>query len=128
LAGQFLTYAGGFPMGPYNNNNPLLTNFSARPDFVPGVQLKTFNYGLSKDFVAGRTSVQPVQFTTNAFRNVGPWQLGTAVHDYAALRTPPLRIENVALMKQFSLTEKMKAMLRVDYFNVMNHRNFNCLI
>ncbi len=115
-----LTYAGGLPMSLYNNNNPLLTNFNARPDVVPGVQIKTFNYGLSKAYFEGKTTTPPVQFTTNAFANVGPWQLGNAVRSYAALRTPPLRQENFNLSKSFRIAERVRATLRVDYFNAFN--------
>lgn len=115
-----LTYAGGFPLGPFNNNNPLLTNFNARPNVVPGVDIKTFDYGLSKDFFKGKTATPPVQFPTNAFVNLGPWQIGDAVRSYASLRTPPLRQENVAIMKHFRVTENVRATLRVDYFNAFN--------
>jgi hypothetical protein len=115
-----LTYAGGFPMGPFNNNNPLLTNFNARPDVVPGVEIKTLNYGLSKAYFEGKTATPPVEISTNAFVNLGPWQLGNAVRSYASLRTPPLREENFALMKHFHVTEGIRATLRVDYFNAFN--------
>ena len=115
-----LTYAGGFPMGPFNSNNPLLTNFSARPDVVPGVAIKTFDYGLSKAYFEGKTATPPVEISTNAFVNLGPWQLGNAVRSYASLRTPPLREENFAVMKHFHVTEGIRATLRVDYFNAFN--------
>jgi len=115
-----LTYAGGNPMGASNNQNPLLVNGSNRPNLVPGVALKTFSYSRSKDFFTGKGSTPPIQFTTNAFANTGPWQVGDAKRTYAALRTPPLRVENFDVIKYFHLGHRVKASLRVDYFNAFN--------
>jgi hypothetical protein len=115
-----LTYAGGNPIGPYNNYNPLLVNSSDRPNILPGAKLSTFSYSRSKDFFTGKSSAQPTQFTTNAFQNTGPWEVGDAKRSYAALRTPPLRIENFDVIKSFHLTDRLEASLRVDYFNAFN--------
>ncbi len=115
-----LTYAGGTPMGAYNTYNPLYANFGDRPDVVPGVKIKTYNYNLSKNYFKGKASAQPTQFPTNAFVNTGPWELGNAVRSYAALRTPPLRIENFDAIKTFAITERVRATLRLDYFNAFN--------
>jgi hypothetical protein len=115
-----LNYAGGFAFGASNSFNPLLVNSFDRPNIVSGVSLKTFNYGRSKDFFKGKTPVQPVQFTTGAFANTGPWQLGTSKRAYAALRTPPLRIESFDAIKSFHFGEHVRASLRLDYFNAFN--------
>ncbi len=114
------TYSGGNPFGAYNHYNPLLVNGFDRPDIDPSVKLRTFNYGLSKDFFEGKTATQPVQFPTSAFVNTGPWALGDSKRSYAALRTPPLRIENFDVIKSFHITERLRATLRVDYFNAFN--------
>jgi hypothetical protein len=84
------------------------------------VSLKTFSYSRSKSFFTGKTAAQPVQFTTNAFSNTGPWELGSSKRAYAALRTPPLRIENFDVIKSFNIGEHVKATLRLDYFNAFN--------
>jgi hypothetical protein len=115
-----LQYAGGNPFGAQNSFNPLLVNSFDRPDIVAGVPLKTYNYGLSKAFFTGKTATQPVQFTTNAFSNTGPWGLGTSERAYAALRTPPLRIESFDAIKSFHIWEHLQASIRVDYFNAFN--------
>lgn len=115
-----LTYGGGNPFGPLNDLNPLGVNGFDRPNIVPGVKLKTFNYGLSKAYFKGQTATQPIQFTTNAFANTSAFEFGDAMRSYAALRTPPLRIENFSAIKSFSVTERVKASLRVDYFNAFN--------
>ncbi|MGB6690688.1 MAG: carboxypeptidase regulatory-like domain-containing protein [Terracidiphilus sp.] len=115
-----LNYAGGNPFGAQNNYNPLEVNGFDRPNIVSGVSLKTYDYGRSKAFFTGRTSVQPVQFTTNAFQNTGPWGLGSSKRAYPALRTPPLRIESFDAIKSFKIWERLQASVRVDYFNAFN--------
>ena len=116
-----VTYAGGYPMGPGNGLNPLLVNYYNRPNVVPGVKMKTYNYGLSKQYFTGKLSSQPLQFTTDAFSDTGAWALGDALRSYATLRTPPLRIENFSGIKTFRLfSERARASLRVDYFNAFN--------
>jgi hypothetical protein len=115
-----LMYAGGFPMGVINYFNPLMVSGFDRPNIVKGVPLRTFSYGRSKNFFTGKTPVQPVQFTTNAFQNTGPWELGDSVRAYSALRTSPLRFESFDVIKNFHLWEGLRASLRLDYFNAFN--------
>jgi hypothetical protein len=119
-----LNYAGGTPFGAQNSYNPLLVNGFDRPDIVPNAQLQTFSYGRSKDYFTGKTSTQPIQFTTNAFVNTGPWAVGNSKRTYTALRNPPLRVENFGAIKYFSITEHVRAILRVDYFNAFNRTQF----
>jgi hypothetical protein len=115
-----LEYEGGNPFGAQNSFNPLLVNGFDRPNIVSGVPLKTFSYSRSKAFFTGKTPTQPVQFPTNAFQNTGPWALGTSVRSYAALRTPPLRIESFNAIKSFRIRDRVQASLRIDYFNAFN--------
>jgi hypothetical protein len=115
-----LNYSGGFAFGAQNSFNPLLVNSFDRPDIVSGVSLKTFSYKKSIDFFTGKTSAQPVQFTTNAFANTGPWALGSSVRAYAALRTPPLRSESFDVIKTVHFGEHVRASVRLDYFNAFN--------
>ncbi|AXC16282.1 Oar protein (plasmid) [Acidisarcina polymorpha] len=129
LAGQLLggwqisvilQYAGGNPFGAQNGFNPLLVNGFDRPNIDPLVSLKTYGYGRSKKFFTGKLPLAPTQFTTNAFANTGPWQIGDSKRAYAALRTPPLSIENFNVIKSFHITDRFLASLRVDYFNAFN--------
>jgi hypothetical protein len=117
---SILNYSGGYAFGPMNSFNPLLVNYIDRPNRLSGVPLSTFSYKLSKDFFTGKTPVRPVQFTTNAFQNTGPWEVGNAVRNYTELRNPPLRIESFDAIKTFHLFEHLQASLRVDYFNAFN--------
>jgi hypothetical protein len=119
-----LNYAGGTPFGAQNSYNPLLVNGFDRPDIVPNASLKTYSYSRSKDYFTGKTSTPPIQFTTNAFVNTGPWAVGDSKRAYSALRNPPLRIENFGAIKYFHITESVRAILRVDYFNAFNRTQF----
>jgi hypothetical protein len=115
-----LNYAGGTVFGTSNGYNPLLVNSFDRPNIDPTVPLTTFNYGKSKAYFTGKTAVQPIQFPTNAFPNTGPWQVGNSKRAYAALRNPPLRIENFDAIKSFRIGDRVRASLRLDYFNAFN--------
>jgi hypothetical protein len=120
-----LNYQGGYVMGAYNGYNPLLTNFGDRPNIDSSVPLKTYSYGRSKAYFTGKAAVQPVQYTTNAFPNTATiWEIGDAKRAYAALRAPPLRIENFDAIKAFRITERVRAVIRVDYFNAFNRTQF----
>ncbi|MGH9511462.1 MAG: carboxypeptidase regulatory-like domain-containing protein [Terriglobales bacterium] len=121
-----LNYAGGNPFGVNDSQqNPLLVNGFNRANVVPGVSLKTFSYSRSMDYFRGKTPVQPVQFTTNAFAIAGTWQVGDALRSYSELRTPPLRIEDFAAFKTFTVGERVRTTLRVDYFNAFNRTRLN---
>ena len=115
-----LTYSAGTAFGAYNGYNPLLVNSFDRPDIVAGVPLKTYSYKLSKDYFTGKSAVQPVQFTTNAFQNTGAWGLGTSLRAYAALRNPPNLGESFDAIKTFHIWDRLQASIRVDYFNAFN--------
>jgi hypothetical protein len=116
-----LTYAGGFPFGPTNGYDPFGINGQDRPNLVPGGNPKNYSYGLSKNyFDKTKTGTPPTQFTTNAFVNTTPWQIGSAARAYWDMRTPPLRTENFSFVKNFSIKEHLQATLRFDYFNLFN--------
>ena len=116
-----LSYAGGYPFGVYNSSqNPLLSNGTNRADVVPGVGLQTFDYNKSIDYFTGKTAVRPAQFTTNAFVSAGTWEVGNSKRTYSELRTPPYRMENFSGFKTFPIGERVRATLRVDYFNAFN--------
>ncbi len=120
-----MNYAGGLPSVLLENNNVLLGTSSSgeginRPDFVPGVKRKTFNYNLSREYFVGQLATQPVQFTTNAFTPSCQYCLGDTKRTYASIRTPPLRIEDFDAMKYFHITDGVVLTLRVDYFNAFN--------
>ena len=122
--GAILNYQGGTPLQVVNNYNPLLVNSFDRPNIVQGVPLKTFSYGKSKAFFTGKTATPPIQFSTNAYQNTGPWQVGNSQRSYAGVRAPPLRIESFDAIKTFRIGEYVRASVRVDYFNAFNRTQF----
>ena len=122
--GAILNYQGGTPLQITNSYNPLLVNSFDRPNLVKGVPLKTFSYGNSKSYFTGKTATAPIQFTTDAYQNTGPWQVGNSQRSYAGVRAPPLRIESFDAIKTFRIGERVQASLRVDYFNAFNRTQF----
>jgi len=60
-------------------------------------------------------------FSTNAFTpTANQYQLGNTARNYATLRNPPLRMEDLDLIKRFSIAEKVNLLVRMDYFNAFN--------
>jgi hypothetical protein len=114
-----LEYDGGVPLGPSETYNPVNNGFD-RPKRVESVSLKTYNYKLTKDYLTGHSSASPTQFTTNAFALTNPFELGNTYQAYAALRSPPLRIESFNAIKYFPIWEGVVLSIRVDYFNAFN--------
>jgi hypothetical protein len=117
--GWILDYEGGTPFGPTESYASL--NGFDRPNYVPGVNIRTFNYGAVKDYLTHQRTTNPVMFTTNAFTPTPTqYQLGDATRNYAGLRNPPLREESFSLMKRFSLPGSASFLIRMDYFNAFN--------
>jgi hypothetical protein len=127
---SILSYGGGSPMSQQNNQNdtngiinnsesPLQEGYN-RPNVVSGVKLQTFSYNKAKEYFTGKLGTPPLIIPTNAFTDAGPYALGNGSRNYAALRNPPYRMENFDAMKSFGITERLKATIRVDYFNAFN--------
>lgn len=114
-----LDYEGGTPFGPSESYQGL--NGFDRPNYVPGANISTFKYGRVKNFLTGKTAVNPQVFTTNAFtQTANQYVLGDTQRNYSSLRNPPSRTESFSLSKRFSLSEYAKLSLRMDYFNAFN--------
>jgi hypothetical protein len=129
-ASAILQYGGGSPFSQQNGNgiinsaeNPLQNGYN-RPNIVPGVKLKTFNYDRAKDYFLGKVANLTPVIPTNAFVDAGSYSLGDAARDYASLRNPPYRMESLSGIKKFTITERVKAEFRVDYFNAFNRTQF----
>ena len=116
-------YEGGFPFGVTDNFAGI--NGYNRPNIVPGISRKTYNYNLVKDYFVGKLPTPAHMFTTNAFAlTSSPYQLGDGRRAYPELRAPPLRNESFSAMKSFSFADKASATIRVDYFNALNRTQF----
>jgi hypothetical protein len=117
-------YEGGTPL-QINENGSGIDGFD-RPLVVPGVKRQTFNYDNAIDYFLGKLPAPPVMFSTNAFTpTANQYQLGNTARNYATLRNPPLRMEDLDLIKHFSVAEKVKLSIRMDYFNAFNRTIVN---
>jgi hypothetical protein len=123
LSGIF-DYEGGTPIGPTESLSGI-DGFD-RPFVVSSVKRQTYNYDRAKDFFLGKLSAPPKMFSTNAFTPTpNQYVLGDSVRNYASLRNPPTRLEDLDLIKHFHVTEKVSALLRMDYFNAFNRTVVN---
>jgi len=106
----------------------LSTNYNGdaqpRPNIVPGQARKTYSYNLTRDYFVGKTAAQPVQFNTNAYSLAPQFTFGGAARNYAGITAPPNLMEDFDAMKTFRIGERVKATLRVDYFNAFNRTQF----
>lgn len=117
--GWILDYEGGEPFGPTESYQSL--NGFDRPIRVPGVKIRTFNYGQVVQYLTHKRASNPVMFTTNAFTPTpNQYVLGNTERNYSSLRNPPLRDESFSLLKTFSLRGAAKFIIRMDYFNAFN--------
>lgn len=125
-----LNYSTGNPLGIYEqtNNVVLSTNSNGdaqpRPNVVSGQTRKTYSYNLTRDYFVGKTPVQPVQFNTNVYSLASQFTFGNAARNYIGITAPPNLMEDFDAMKTFHIGEKVKAILRVDYFNAFNRTQF----
>ena len=120
-----LNYFGGTPIGS-SQNNVVLSGTNAdgdginRPNIVSGVTRRTYSYKRSIDYFAGQTTVQPVQFTTNAFTPSPFYGIGNARRNYVSIHSQPFAMEDFDAMKYFHVTDRVRITLRCDYFNAFN--------
>lgn len=125
-----MDYSTGNPLGIYENTNNVVmsTNYNGdaqpRPNIVPGQARKTYSYSRTRDYFVGKTPAQPVQFNTNAYSLAPQFTFGDAARNYAGITAPPNLMEDFDAMKTFRIGERVKATLRVDYFNAFNRTQF----
>ena len=110
ISGHF-SYASGTPVKiTLDNARPLGFHAFNRANFMPGpfdVNWDNYYTGL------------PV-FNIKKFQFPGAWRVGNAVPFYSGLRNPFESNETLGLAKQFFLTERIRAELRVEFDNVLN--------
>jgi hypothetical protein len=125
-----MNYSAGNPLGIYENTNNVVLSTNSngdaqpRPNIVPGQARKTYSYSRTRDYFVGKTVVQPTQFNTNAYSLAPQFTFGNAARNYAGITAPPNLMEDFDAMKTFSIGERVKAVLRVDYFNAFNRTQF----
>jgi hypothetical protein len=125
-----MNYSTGNPLGIYEDTNNVVLSTNAngdaqpRPNIVPGQARKTYSYSRTRDYFVGKTAEQPVQFNTNAYSEAGQFTFGNAARNYIGITAPPNLMEDFDAMKTFHIGERVKAILRVDYFNAFNRTQF----
>ncbi len=122
--GWILDYESGTPNGPGENGEPY-PNSSRRPDRNQSVSLSTASYNRYRDFLVGKSASNPFMFNPAAFTpTANQYIFGNAVRNYSGMKNPALLVENLNAIKNFSITERWKIVLRVDYFNAFNRTQF----
>lgn len=121
--GWILDYESGTAMGPSENGTPFPNGFN-RPDRNSSVGLSTASYSKARDYFVGKTTVAQM-YDPNAFTlTPSQYVLGNAKRNYGGMRNPPFYTESLNARKNFSITERWKAILSVDYFNAFNRTRF----
>jgi hypothetical protein len=104
---------GGFPFSPQLGYNPTGngdTRNPARPDLNPDFHGHLYP----------KTVTQ--WFNPEAFLAPAPGTFGNAGRDM--LKGPGLKDADLSLAKNLTLSERLRAQFRVEYFNLFNHSNF----
>ncbi|MCU1308063.1 MAG: Oar protein [Acidobacteriaceae bacterium] len=105
----YYTYASGTPVKIIVNGRPLFNSFN-RANIMPGsfdVNWDNYYKGV------------PV-FNIKKFQFPGAWRVGNASPFYSGFRNPFESTETLAVSKKFSLGERVKTELRVEFDNVLN--------
>jgi hypothetical protein len=127
--GWFLDYEAGTPISGCSNSSvcengsPFPNGFN-RPDRNRSVGLSTASYNKVRDYFVKKIPVaqlwNPDGFTLTPTQYV----IGNANRIYGELKNPAYYIENLNAMKHFYIGERVRATLRVDYFNAFNRTQF----
>jgi len=125
-----MNYSTGNPLGIYEDTNNIVLSTNAngdaqpRPNIVPGQARKTYSYSRTRDYFVGKLPSLPDQFNTSAYSAADQYSFGNAARNYIGITAPPNLMENFDAKKTFKIGERVKATLRVDYFNAFNRTQF----
>ena len=118
--GFVLDYEAGTPFGVGSGQPGLNGN---RPNRNANVPLSA-HWGVAKQYLlGGRKGAIPQVFNPAAFTDTQPYVIGNALRNYGSLRFPWSANEDVSAQKSFSVRERYKGILKVDFFNVLNRSN-----
>jgi Carboxypeptidase regulatory-like domain len=118
-----LTYATGTPLwnpngnsggAVYVNGDPLGNNNCSPCNRANVVSYSNIMFSYNNVY-KGQSVINKANFS-----DPGPWVLGNGPRTIGALRNPFNYNENIALAKYFSIGERVKIKLEIEYFNVLN--------
>ncbi len=109
-------YTGGYPFSIYSGRDNALTGTgNQRADVVPGQQIY---FGKRSTAATQARYLNPAAFTQNAVGTYGD----TGRNAY---RGPAYATVDMGLLKNFVVTERVRAVFRFEAFNIFNHTNLN---
>jgi hypothetical protein len=109
-------YTGGYPFSIYSGRDNALTGTgNQRADLVPG---KVVSLGKRSTAATQAQYINPAAFTQNAIGTYG----NTGRNAY---RGPAYTTIDTGLLKNFEVTDRVKAIFRFETFNISNHTNLN---
>jgi hypothetical protein len=102
-----------------------ITAIQSGPSFSPGLSVSRAGLATRPDLIAPVTEQKTLQqwFSTTSFTQAAPGFFGNAGR--GVLTGPGLINFDVAAYKDFRFSERWKAQLRGEFFNALNHTNFN---
>ena len=110
-----LTYSTGTPLGVSSNGDPLGSGGGNRANIVPGVQQQ---FDISNVY-KGLPVLNPA-----AFAAPGTWVVGNSPRLLSTIRSPSGYNEDIAVAKNFPITESIRLKLEMEYFNALNRLIF----
>jgi hypothetical protein len=102
-----------------------ITAVQSGPSISPGLSVSRAGLATRPDLIAPITEPKTLQrwFSTASFAQAAAGFYGNAGR--GIITAPGLINFDVAAYKDFRFSERWKAQLRCEFFNVLNHTNFN---
>jgi Carboxypeptidase regulatory-like domain len=127
----FTIFQGGFPIGLYDSSLGSFTCFSYfsfygcpdRPNVVGPVQLADPRTSSYTNNILGLSSKDHYYFDPNSFAQETPGIIGNAGRNF--FHGPGINRTDFGLYKDTKITESTKVELRIEFFNIFNHTQFN---
>ena len=111
--GVIATYQAGSPFSVFNSVNATnaFTPGAVRPDLT------------GDPYLSGSARKLSQWFNTDAFKAPAPYRFGTAGR--SILTGPATTNVDTSLIKSFPIHEALRFEIRAEFFNLLNHANFN---
>jgi hypothetical protein len=111
-------YQSGFPLPIKTANSLPIFNRVLRPNVVPGVSRST--HLSANQYLPGSSRI----INSAAFTQPAPYTFGNAKPTYSDIRAFPIYSEDMAVMKDTRITEKISWSIGANFFNAFNRHRF----